>query len=179
MKKNNRKKAFVLPTVIFSMVMLSLISVLMISAMIGTKLNTEILTSKSNEKLNLERIYFDFKNNNLGSYEGYEVCVYAENETNSENNFETQEENGKSGFSNNEITEYENDTNSSFKALIVLKNDVELLFAICEFNKTTGEFVKLFAYQTNDFLFEYEKIDEENINKDRLSFGSLNFIKEV
>lgn len=149
----NQKRAFVLPTVIVSMLVLSLVSLLMISALVTSKVNTGLLLGKSNNKLDLEKIYFDFKNNQLQSSEKYEILTYT-----AENVDESLE--------------------TIYKAVVVSKNENVMLFAVAEFEKNTNAFTKTINYQTNDFLFEYEKLEDETINKNKLSFGSLTFIAD-
>lgn len=149
----NSKKAFVLPTVIVSMLVLSLVSLLMISAMVTSKLNTGLLLGKSNNKIDLEKIYFDFKNNQLHSSEKYEILTYTAEDVD-----ETLE--------------------VTYKAIVVSKNDKTLLFAVGEFEKNSGAFVKTINYQTNDFLFEFDKLEDDSINTNKLTFGSLIFIAD-
>ena len=149
----NKKKAFVLPTVIVSMLVLSLVSLLMLSAVITTKLNTGILMSRSETKLDLEKIYFDFKNNQVQTYSNYEVTTYS-----------------ASNLDESSDTEY--------KAIVVSKNEKTLLFAVCEFKKDDSSLKSEINFQTNDFLFEFEKLEDETLNKNKLTFGSLIFTVE-
>lgn len=147
----NSKKAFVLPTVIVSMLMLSLVSLLMISAMVTSKLNTGLLLGKSNNKIDLEKVYFDFKNNQLHSSEKYDILTYTADTV-------------------------DGTLQGTYRAIVVSKNDKTLLFAVCEFEKNSGAFVKTINYQTNDFLFEFDKLEDGSINTNKLTFGSLVFI---
>ena len=69
-------------------------------------------------------------------------------------------------------------SDTEYKAIVVSKNEKTLLFAVCEFKKDDSSLKSEINFQTNDFLFEFEKLEDETINKNKLIFGSLIFMVE-
>ena len=79
LKKKN--KAFVLPSTIVSLVVISLFSILIFSIIISIKSQNTLLARKSSEKLLEEQIFYNFKYNGSLDFDGvtiYEFDVYDE-----------------------------------------------------------------------------------------------------
>lgn len=100
-----KEKAFVLPSTIVAIVIISLVSFLMISLVAMSSTSNVFLINYSNKKILSEKIFRDFKNNNLTTYENVLVQTYTSSE------------------------------NENVSAVIATKNESTMFFGVYDFSK--------------------------------------------
>ena len=71
------KRGIVLPTVVVTMMVISIMSLLLLTFITSSNLNNNLLAKRSAQKLELEQIFSDFKNNNSNTYENYTIYYYS------------------------------------------------------------------------------------------------------
>ena len=73
--RKNKQKAFVLPSTIVSLVVISLLSILLFSMVLATRTQNKLLERRSSAKLLEEQIFFNFKYNE-NSFNFDDVTIY-------------------------------------------------------------------------------------------------------
>ena len=115
------KRGIVLPTVVVTMMVISIMSLLLLTFITSSNLNNNLLAKRSAQKLELEQIFSDFKNNNSNTYENYTIYYYDAYDSES------------------------NVLNLNIKGLVAKKDDTVILIAIYDFNNEN-----VIAYKTNN-----------------------------
>lgn len=77
MMSKNKNKAFVLPSTIFSLVVISLLSILIFSLVLTSNTQNKLLERESNAKLLETNIFYNFKNNESSDFDGIVVQKYV------------------------------------------------------------------------------------------------------
>lgn len=82
MNKNlkSKEKAFILPSTMVAIVILTLVSFLMMTLIVTTTTSNRYLMTVSNKKIVCEKIFSDFKSNSLTEYENISVETYTNTE---------------------------------------------------------------------------------------------------
>ena len=78
--QKSKEKGFVLPSTIVAIVILSLVSFLMVTLITTTTSSNRFLVNFSNKKILSEKIFNDFKNDKLTSYENILIETYTNTE---------------------------------------------------------------------------------------------------
>lgn len=154
MKNRNNRKAFILPTTIFSLVVISVFSILMLTFITSMAVQNRAFKASSNNKLIAEKIFFDFKNEMLDSYENIVVTTYISQE------------------------------DESIKAIIATKNNSVFCFGIYDFSQKNticqqnSNFYIEFDENENlvydNLIFSKFVQDAENENTENENFEQIN-----
>lgn len=156
MRKNNKnKKGFVLASTLVSIVIITMVSFLMITLVTSTTVSNRYLVNYSNKKIQAEKIFNDFKNNNLITYDEINVTTYT------------------------------NSSNSNIRAILMKKNNQNMCFGIYDFsqNETVCYQISGFDFEideNNDLIFsELIFSKDEEIDDEEPEVYSANFENSI
>lgn len=130
--KSLKEKAFVLPTTVVSMLIISVFTALILTFVTSTTFSSNLLIKNSTSKLKYEKIFYDFKTNNLSEYENLEYNTYSAYDIQTKTNLE----------------------NENIKALVVFSDDSVCFFGLYDF--TDGN-EKEIVFQKNNFGIVFDE----------------------
>ena len=133
--KSSKEKAFVLPTTIISMLIISIFSALILTFVMSTTLSSNLLIKNSTSKLQYEKIFYDFKTNNLSEYDDLNYNTYSAYDLQTKQNLE----------------------NENIKAIVVFNKNSICFFGLYDF--TEGNECEIVIQKNN-----FELVFDENLN---------------